>query len=203
MTVDFQRKNTRACRLEQTYLPSLYHKLADRWELAQGESSLALYAQTRTHIDAVLVVHERPYGIEHKFIFYNRTRPHNRNVTIETLQNSTNGTPGWSLTTQADYILFAFEPAPGEKLLEVYLVPWCKLKVWFTEYARNYRLLVDHTSPNEPEFRVVPIAHIERAIPETRHYNIHQNEQSSGCTCLLVRRTVGKIKEYSKLYQDS
>lgn len=188
MTKDFRSKNGYACVLEREYLPSFYKALrADRWEFAQGSSLLVLYAQTRAHIDAALLLNDRVYGVDHKFIRYNAGRPNSRNVTLETLQNSREGIPGWTLTTQADYILFAFEYAPGIKRLEVYLVPWRKLKVWMKKYSRYYPLHIDHTSPNIPEFRLVPIAHITRAIPETGHYIICQDNQG-GYSCLPAGR---------------
>ncbi len=178
MTQDYRAKNTRACSLEDNYLPYLYNRIARQWELARGSGLLALSLQKKIHIDAVLLsgtgTKERLYFVEHKFIFYHGNKP-GKNVTIETLQNSYSDTPGWSITTQADFILFAFEHTPEEKILEVYLVPWRKLKVWFSEHGSLYRLYTDHKAPNAPEMRIIPISHIERAITGTRRYIISEN----------------------------
>lgn len=183
MTEDFHRKNKRACDLEQTYLTHFYGKIAARYEFAQGTTLLALALQTQIHIDAVLTTErdrERCYLVEHKFIFH-RPERQSRNVTLETQQNSYTHKPGWCYTTQANYILFAFENAPGSGFIDVYFVPWKKLKAWFSGHVTDHRLYTDFSAPNAPEFYIVPIATLESAIPEMSHYQVFTSGKIALC----------------------
>lgn len=167
-TVYFEEHKRRAIELELKYLPQFYKYIAVDFQLAHGDDLFPTVLQRKEHIDAVMLGKDgQYYYVEHKFDFYKprleARQGGKRNVLIETIMNTRINSPGWSVTTRADYILFAFERP--EQCLDVYMVRWLGgLKEWFTEHQHQYTEYTNYNKPNPTTFRIVPLEAIQAAL---------------------------------------
>ena len=172
----FEAHKARAIELEDAFLPQFYAHIARQYTMARGDDLTAVALQRKEHVDAVIMGRDRQiYYVEHKFDFYKplleqRGRP--RNVLIETVMNVRRNSPGWSVTTRADFLLFAFERPAREQCLEVYLISWPTLKAWLQEHQGDYPSYTNRNKPNPSTFLIVPIADIQAAMP-VRFFRIY------------------------------
>lgn len=140
--------------MRDRWLPPLYRQLLASWEFKDDRECQVGIGIDTIGIDRDGVV----VGIEEKIVQW----PGYRYTALSIETEDQRGKPVWARTSEADWLVWVFELAPGAGF-EANVFDWQRLKAWFWAHEESFKRYGPLKVPPYTSGRVVPLEAIAAA----------------------------------------